>query len=96
MLSGCSTLKYDEAALNESDVRPIVAADKAALVRDVEPLNGPLTLEGAVARAIKYNAEQRYRAMEEAVAAGTFEVGQFDMLPKLIASAGAIAGVTTS
>ena len=88
MLSGCSTLKYDEAALKESDVRPIVAADKAALVRDVEPLNGPLTLEGSVARAIKYNAEQRYRAMEEAVAAGTFEVGQFDMLPKLIASAG--------
>jgi outer membrane protein TolC len=88
MLAGCSTLKFDTASLTEKEVRTTVAADKAALVRDVEPLNGPLTLEGAVARAIKYNAEQRYHAMEEAVAQGTFEVGKFDMLPKLIASAG--------
>jgi len=88
MLAGCSTLNFGTAALTEDEVRSTVAADKAALVRDVEPLIGPLTLEGAVARAIKYNAEQRYHAMEQAVAQGTFEVGQFDMLPKLIASAG--------
>ena len=87
-ISGCSTLSFDTAALTEQEVRSTVATDKAALVRDVEPLTGPLTLEGAVARAIKYNAEGRYRAMEEAVASGTFEVGKFDMLPKLIASAG--------
>ncbi len=88
MLAGCSSLNFEKQALTEPEVRATVAADKAALVRDVEPLSGPLTLEGAIARAIKYNAEQRYHAMEEAVAQGTFEVGQFDMLPKLIASAG--------
>jgi outer membrane protein TolC len=54
----------------------------------VQPLTGPLKLEEAIARAIKYNAERRVKAIEEAIAEGTFEAGKFDMLPKLVASAG--------
>jgi outer membrane protein TolC len=88
ILSGCSTLNVESAKLSLPEVRSALQEDKAALTRDVEPLAGPLTLDGAIARAIKYNAERRYKAMEEAVAMGTFEAGQFDMLPKLIASAG--------
>lgn len=88
ILSGCSTLNVENAKLSLPEVRSTLQNDKAALARDVEPLAGPLTLDGAIARAIKYNAERRYKAMEEAVAMGTFEAGQFDMLPKLIASAG--------
>lgn len=88
VLSGCSTLNVDTAKLSNSEIRETLQQDKAALQRDVEPLTGPLTLDEAIARAIKYNADRRYRAMEEAVAMGTFEVGRFDMLPKLIASAG--------
>jgi outer membrane protein TolC len=87
-LNGCSTLNVDTAKLSQQEVRATVEEGKAAQAREVEPLAGPLTLDGAIARAIKYNAERRYKAMEEAVAMGTFEVGQFDMLPKLIASAG--------
>lgn len=88
VLSGCSTLNVETARLSNSEVRETLQQDKAALQRDVEPLTGPLTLDGAIARAIKYNADRRYRAMEEAVAMGTFEAGKFDMLPKLVASAG--------
>jgi outer membrane protein TolC len=88
ILSGCSTLTVESAKLSLPEVRSALQEDKAALTRDVEPLAGPLTLDGAIARAIKYNAERRYKAMEEAVAMGTFEAGRFDMLPKLIASAG--------
>src|SRR3954471_6821296 len=88
ILSGCSTLNVESAKLSLPEVRTALQEDKAALTRDVEPLAGPLTLDGAIARAIKYNAERRYKAMEEAVAMGTFEAGKFDMLPKLIASAG--------
>jgi outer membrane protein TolC len=87
-LGGCSTLNVDTAKLSLAEVRTTLQEDKTALARDVEPLSGPLTLDGAIARAIKYNAERRYKAMEEAVAMGTFEVGQFDMLPKLVAAAG--------
>ncbi|HYR24977.1 MAG TPA: TolC family protein [Aquabacterium sp.] len=88
VLSGCSTLNVETAKLSNSEIRDTLQQDQAAFQRDVEPLAGPLTLEGAIARAIKYNADRRYRAMEEAVALGTFEAGRFDMLPKLIASAG--------
>jgi outer membrane protein TolC len=88
ILSGCSVLDVNSARLSQSEIRTTLAQDRAALTRDVEPLTGPLTLNEAIARAIKYNADRRYRAMEEAVAMGTFEAGKFDMLPKLIASAG--------
>lgn len=87
-LGGCSTLDVDKARLTVPEIRSAVQEDKAALTRDVEPLSGPLTLDAAIARAIKYNAEGRYKAMEEAVALGIFKAGQFDMLPKLVASAG--------
>jgi len=88
VLSGCSTLNVDHARLSLPEVRATLQEDKVALGKDVEPLAGPLTLDGAIARAIKYNADRRFRAMEEAVALGAFEAGKFDMLPKLVASAG--------
>ncbi|PTQ68183.1 TolC family protein [Pseudomonas sp. GV071] len=88
VLSGCSTLDLESSRLTTDEVRTTVAQDKATLSEGVEPLTGPLSLDEAIARAIKYNADRRYRAMEEAVAQGTFEVGKYDMLPKLITSAG--------
>jgi outer membrane protein TolC len=54
----------------------------------VEPLTAPLTLSDAVARAMKYNLDHRMRMMEEAQALGVLEIGKFDMLPKLLVSAG--------
>lgn len=84
--TGCASLKPE--ALKPSEITAAVKADKTALAADVEPLNGPLTLEEAIARAIKHNADRRYKAMEEAIANGVFEVGRYDMLPKVIASAG--------
>lgn len=88
LLTGCSTLNVEQTRLTLPEVRATLQEDKTALTKDVEPLSGPLTLDNAIARAIKYNADRRFRAMEEAVALGTFEAGKFDMLPKLVASAG--------
>lgn len=87
-LGGCSTFDVESARLSNQEIQSTLAADKAKLSSDIVPLNGPLSLEEAIARAIKYNADRRFKAMEEAVAMGTFEAGQYDMLPKLIASAG--------
>jgi outer membrane protein TolC len=87
-LSGCASVDLDARKLQVEEVRATVQLDKAALAKDVEPLSGPLTLEQAIARAVKYNAEIHYKAMEQALALGTFDVAQFDWLPKLVASAG--------
>ena len=85
-LSGCASLDLEPLKANE--VATTVAADKETLGRDVEPLAGALSLEEAVARAIKYNAERRVKSLEEAFANGTWEAQRYDMLPKVIASAG--------
>lgn len=85
-LGGCATLEPE--ALKPAEIAATTQEDKVALVRDVEPLSGPLRLEEAIARAIKYNADRRLKAMEEAVAYGTFDAGRYDMLPRLVASAG--------
>lgn len=85
-LAGCAS--FEPEALQPAEISEIVRADKQALQQDNEALNGPLTLEEAIARAIKHNAERRFKAMQEAVAQGNLDVGKFDMLPKLVASAG--------
>jgi outer membrane protein TolC len=82
---GCSVL-----------TRPLDAAQREQLAADAqrrlfegqEPIERPLRLAEATARAIKYQVEQRQRRMEEAAAAAQLDVAQFDLLPKLTASAG--------
>jgi outer membrane protein TolC len=85
-LGACSSLKPQP--LDRSAVDTTTRADRAALQQDVVPVSGPMTLEAAIARAIKYNADRRVRRMEEAVALGGLDVANADLLPKLVASAG--------
>ena len=85
-LSGCASIQPEPLKLQE--IATTLQADKTALTKDVEPLAGPLTLEEAIARAIKYNAERRLKSQEEAFTFGTFDAQRYDMLPKLVAAAG--------
>ncbi|GAA0682039.1 hypothetical protein GCM10009104_03540 [Marinobacterium maritimum] len=54
----------------------------------MEPHGEIISLEEAIARALKYNLEQRVRLLEQSLAAGELEAGKYDMLPKLMANAG--------
>lgn len=85
-LGGCAFIKPEQITVQE--VKSTTIADQALINSDVAPLNGALSLEEAIARAIKYNVERRVRTMEEALATGQLEVSKYDMLPKLVASAG--------
>ena len=75
---------------------PIVAQDMLAAARedrrvsiaDMVPVTGTLTLHEAVARALKYNLDHRVVMFEQALAAGQYAAGRFDLLPKLLANAG--------
>jgi outer membrane protein TolC len=62
--------------------------DTKAIQQDVEPIVGPINLDIAMARALKYNLERRSKLMEEALALGQLDVTKFDMLPKVMAQAG--------
>ncbi|MDZ5459650.1 TolC family protein [Azohydromonas lata] len=86
LLSGCASLVPQP--LTPAEITATGAADRAAMQRDVEPLQGMLTLEEALARAVQYNLDRRTRMLDEALAQGQLEAGQYDMLPRLMANAG--------
>ena len=53
-----------------------------------EPVTGPITFYEAAARALKYNLDYRLKLMESALAANLRDVSSYEMLPRLVASAG--------
>lgn len=85
-LAGCANLKPE--ALQDADIVKQAQTVKGKQTAAVEAINGPLSLEEAIARAVKYNAERQVRIMEEAMAYGTLDLANFDMLPKFMANAG--------
>jgi len=63
-------------------------ADQAAMFGEQAPVTGPITLDEAMARALKYNLDNRVKMMEEALAQRQLDLSSFDLLPKLTAAAG--------
>lgn len=84
-LGGCA---ITPTPLTDQELKTRVAADQAALSQAQEPVSAPLTLGDAVARALKYNMEQRVRQMEIALATNQADLAKYDLLPKLTANAG--------
>ena len=68
-----------------------VTKEREAMFRDQEPITRPITVAEAMARAIRYNLEQRQKLMEEALSQHQLELANWSMLPALAASAGYIA-----
>ena len=84
-LAGCSTLPTP---ITGSDVVTQSTKDRDAAQMGVEPIQNTLTLEEAIARALKYNLDRRTKMMEEALAFNQYDVSKYDMLPKFMAEAG--------
>jgi outer membrane protein TolC len=83
---GCANVQ--PVALAPQDMQPQIQKDTDTIRKDVEPIAGALTLDEALARALKYNLDRRAKMMEEALAMGQLDVSKFDMLPKIMAQAG--------
>lgn len=86
LLAGCA--QTGPQALSAQNHKDQVKADRAAVQRDVPPLGATLSLDEAVARALKYNLDRRARQLEQALALQQYEAGRYDTLPKLVAAAG--------
>ena len=85
-LSACSSITPKP--LTPAALRDANEVDRRAIRQDVQPITGPLTLDEAIARALKYNLDRRAKLMEEALALNQLDVTHYDMLPKLMAQAG--------
>ncbi len=86
LAAGCAQMQ--PLAFTAQEQQAQVRADAQAIRKDVEPISGPLTLDEAMARALKYNLDRRARMMEEALARGQADIANFDMLPRVMAQAG--------
>jgi len=84
-LAGCSVAPQP---LQDAEVRQRVSDDQLQLYANQEPITGPLTFSDALARALKYNLDYRLKLMESALASGLHDVSSYDMLPKMLVSAG--------
>lgn len=83
--SGCSVAPE---AFDDAAVAKILSDDRAAALAEVAPVTAPITIDEAVARALKYNLDMRTKLLEQSLASAQLEAGKFDMLPKLMANAG--------
>ncbi len=88
VLGGCAVKPQP---LTEATVQERVAADQKIMYSAQEAINGPISLEEAMARALKYNLDYRLKMMESALSAGLADVARYEMLPNLVASAGYIS-----
>lgn len=86
VLAGCAVTP--PAPLATDDMVRQADADRRAIFAAQEPVQGAISLDEAVARALKYNLKQRLALMERALEDRLVDVQQQGMLPKLAASAG--------
>ncbi len=72
----------------QEEVRERVKTDTERMYVNQSPISGPVSLEEAIARTLKYNLDYRLKRMESALALGLADYASYDTLPKLLANAG--------
>ena len=85
VLTGCTVTPK---LATQEEVRDRVTADTALMYVNQAPISGPITMEEAVARSLKYNLDYRLKKMESALSLGLADYASYDMLPNLLATAG--------
>ena len=85
VLAGCAVKPQ---LATQDEVRERVRSDTAKMYLGQAPITNAISLEEAIARALKYNLDYRLKKMESAVALGITDYTSYDMLPSLVASAG--------
>ena len=84
-LAGCTV---SPKLATQEEVRERVKSDTERMYVNQAPISGPVSLEEAIARTLKYNLDYRLKKMESALALGLTDYASYDTLPKLLANAG--------
>ncbi len=85
-LSACAPMLPQQ--VDADSIRAQGAQDRLSVRQDVEPLGQTMSLDEAIARALKYNLDRRSRQMEETFALRQYDESAYDRLPRLMAAAG--------
>lgn len=84
VLSGCVTTPMP---LAKDELEKIASEDRQTIAEQGAPIQGPISMAEAVARALKYNLGHRTRLLEEAVAEGQLNLDKWELLPDFVANA---------
>ncbi len=84
-LAGCSITPEP---LTTAEHEERIKEDLGNLYTDQEKISEPITMYEAMARALKYNMDNRLKIMEEALSSQQLTVAKMGLLPKLTANAG--------
>lgn len=87
LISACAVTPVP---LTQAELEELIDHDLSLTFVEQEPIDEPITLEGALARALKYNLDHRLMLMEEALRNDQLHLSRYDMLPTLTANAGYI------
>ena len=74
--------------LTKIELEDSAEIDKALMFGTKEKLLGSISLEEAIARALKYNLDSRARSMEQALALNQVDLDNYQLLPSLTMNAG--------
>ncbi len=85
ILASCSVIPEP---LTKGDLEKSALIDRELMFGGNEKLLGKLSLEGAIARALKFNLDSRARSMEQALALNQLDLDNHQLLPSLAANAG--------
>ena len=85
VLSGCSLTPE---AVTDQEKSALLAQDQLAMFAHQEPIVHAITLEEAMARAVKYNLQERLALMKHAYENQLLDSKRYDLLPSIAASAG--------
>ena len=84
-VSGCSIVPVP---LSEDELRTQAQRDLDLIVRDQEPVAGPIDLYRAIGRALRYNLDLRLELAEKSLAQHELELSRHELLPQLISNIG--------
>lgn len=84
-LSGCAV---SPKPFTDAEVLSLAKDDYSRVTADQEPVSGPIDLYEAMARALKYNLDQRVEAMGAALRIQELDLAHFSMLPSIVATSG--------
>ena len=84
-LGGCAVVPTP---LSEESLSRLAGHSIAEVARDQEPVRGPIDLNQAIARALKYNLDHQVELAEHAVRERELNLAHYSLLPTIVANSG--------
>ena len=85
VITGCSVQPIRFAT---DELRETVRSDMDRLTRHQDEISGAISLDEAIARAVRNNRDRKLKVLEAALAQQQTDLARYDMLPSLTAAAG--------